>query len=310
MKNNEPFTLVANVIMGDRYEPFFPFCLESVRDAVDLLVLNDNSANPQNPNLKTVRNSRMFNEGKIDLLHTDFKELGGFAGVRNVCLDRVKELISQKKLSTKNLWIMYLDCDEVHSPELITFVKNYLSRLPTSTGIVDGYMYQFILTFDFYTTLERRHNLFFRYDPEIKWERPVHETLINLKGKRLATGYTYNHYGYLLPPDELIKRWELYDKFDGLDFNLKDVREENMLLEKSGECIPFQKGHPRVLNEYIRDFKDNPNPLYRKFQEKTLSNRQNVVRRTLNFLRHINYEVRLKFRDIQAGRLGTKRIEI
>ena len=307
MKNNDHFTLVANVIMGDRPEPFFPFCLESVKDAVDLLILNDNSANPQNPNLKSVRNSRMFNEGKIDLLHSDFKELGGFAGARNLCLDRVKELLAKKKIPHKNLWIMYLDCDEVHPPELINFVKNYLSKLPPTTGIVDGYMYQFILTFDFYTTLERRHNLFFRYDPEIKWERPVHETLVNLKGKRLATGYTYNHYGYLLPPDELMKRWELYDKFNGLDFNLEDVREENMLLEKSVECIPFHKGHPRVLNEYIRDFKENPNPLFQKFQEKTMNNRRNMIRRTLNFLRHVNYELRLKFRDIQAGRMGSRK---
>ena len=300
MKKNGKFTLIANVIIGDRPEPFFGYCLESVKDAVDLLVLNDNSGNPENPNLKIAKKSRLYNEGKLDLIYSDFKKQGGFAGVRNLCLDRVKELIDQGKVSQNNLWILYLDADEVHPPNLTSFVKNFLAKVPPSVGIVDGYMYQFILSFDFYTTLERRHNLFFRYNPDIRWERPVHETLTNLKGQRIATGYTYCHYGYLLPPDDLMKRWELYDQYDGLDFNLEEIKKDDMLMEKSIECIPYSKGHPRVLGEYIREFKKNLNPICKKFQDKVDKNRSNIVRRTINFLRHLNYEIRLKYRDIQV----------
>lgn len=302
MEKSRNFKLAANLIMGDRPEPFLPYCLESIREGVDLAVINDNSNNKENPNLAMVKNSTLYREGRVDLLYSDFKELGGFAAARNLCLDRVKELQDKGDLPLENLWILYLDCDEVHPPGFANFTGDFVANVPPRVGIVDGYMYQFILTFDYYTTLERRHNLFFRFHPEIRWERPVHETLVNLQGERIATGYTYNHYGYMLPPDDLMERWKLYDQFDGLDFNLDQVEKGEMLMEKSALSIPFAKEHPPGLGDYIREFNANLNPLSRKYLEKVEMERKNPGIFVKNLLRHINYEVRLAFRNIQAGK--------
>jgi hypothetical protein len=298
------FKLIANVIMGDRPEPFLPYCLESIKDGIDLVVLNDNSGNPDNPNMVYVKNSTLFKEGKIDIITSDFEKAGGFAGVRNLCLDRVQALIDEGKYTTENLWILYLDCDEVHPPNFKPFVKRFLANVPDSVGIVDGYMYQFILTFDYYTTLERRHNLFFRYHQDIRWERPVHETLIDLKGERIATDYTYPHYGYLLPPEDLMSRWKLYEKYNGLDFDLEKVKKEEMLLEKSDLCIPFTGQHPPCLKEYIEVFKANPFELNKAFMEKINKRRKNPLNVIGSLLRDVNYQVRLKFRRIQAVKYG------
>jgi len=292
--------LVANVIMGDRPEPFLKYCMESIKEAVDLVVLNDNSSNPENPNIPVLKDSSLYKEGKVDILYSDFKKIGGFAAARNICFDRVSELLDKNELPDKDLWILYLDCDEVHPPQLAKFVKDFISNLPEEIGIVDGYMYQFILTFDYYTTLERRHNLFFRFHRDIKWERPVHETLTGLKGKRIATGYTYCHYGYLLSREDLLKRWQLYDKFGGLDFNLDDVDKNNMLMEKSEIAIPYKGGHPTVMKEYIDEFRKNPGQLNQKFTDKIRKLRKNPIFRIKNYLRHLNYELRLWFRDIET----------
>jgi len=290
--------------MGDRPEPFFPFCLESIKDAVDLVVLNDNSGNPENPNLQYVRNSTLYKEGRIELLTSDFEKAGGFAGVRNICLDRVQALVEEGRYTTDNLWILYLDCEEVHPPRFSSFVKVFLSQLPDSVGIVDGYMYQFILTFDYYTTLERRHNLFFRFHKDIRWERPVHETLVNLQGARIATDYTYPHYGYLLPPEDLMNRWKLYEKYDGLDFDLEKVKKEEMLLEKSELCIPYSGEHPPCLKDYIAKFKEHPFELNKAFIQKTNEIRKNPMKVFAALMRDVNYQIRLKFRRIQAAKFG------
>lgn len=291
--------LVANVIMGDRPEPFLKFCMESISEAVDLVVLNDNSDNPDNPNIPVLKKTSLYKNGKVDVLQSNFKEIGGFAAARNICLDRVSELIKKKEIPGENLWILYLDCDEVHPLQLTGYVKDFISHVPGEIGIIDGYMYQFILTFDYYTTLERRHNLFFRFHRDIRWERPVHETLAGLKGKRIATGYTYCHYGYLLSREDLLKRWQVYDKYNGLDFNLKDVDESNMLMEKSALAIPYTKGHPAIMKEYIDEFRRNPGQLNLKFQDKIMKLREDPIFKIKNYLRHLNYELRLRFRDME-----------
>lgn len=295
--------LAANVIVGDRYEPFLPYCLKSVEKALDVIIINDNSNNPQNPNLVNIKESALYKEGRLYLLFSDFKKLGGFHGARNLCLNKTEELIQEGTLSRENLWILYLDCDEVHPPTFYSFVKNYVEKAPEHIGIIDGYMYQFILTFRYYTTLERRHNLFFRYHPKIRWERPVHETLINLQGERAASGYSYFHYGYLLPQEDLMNRWKLYEEYGGLDFDLKKVKENKMLQEKSPLCIPFKGEHPSFLKDFISDYHAGLNPAAKEFEKLNMKHGRNPLLWVKNLTRHYNYELRLAYRKMQFNKL-------
>ena len=153
------------MLMGGKPEPFLAACLDSLYGAVDRIVLNDNSGLPQHANLSVVQQSRLYQAGKIEILPSSFI---GFGPCRELCLVRIREL------AVAGDWIIFVDCDEVHPPQLPTITRSILPYLPAKVGIVDGYFYQFFQFPRFITSLDHRHNLMFRYNPEISWQGQVH----------------------------------------------------------------------------------------------------------------------------------------
>ena len=200
--------VVANTIMGDRPEPFLPYCLESIHDAVDYLVLNDNSGNSNNPNLKYIKDSWIWKEGRVKLLPGLLSELGGFHGARNICLDETNKLGLNG-----DVWVLYLDCDEVHPESLTVLTRRILPVVSDNIGVVEGYFFQFLQSFKYYGSIDHRHNLLFRYNPAIRWIEPIHSKLVNIKGERFVTPYVYFHYGYVYSPENLYRRFELYHEY-------------------------------------------------------------------------------------------------
>lgn len=97
--------VVALTIMGESSQPFLGACLESIKDCVDLVVLNDNSSGKALENLKAVKKSALYRENKIEVLTSEFT---GFAKARNLCLDYIGKL----NFDLKKLWILKLDTDE------------------------------------------------------------------------------------------------------------------------------------------------------------------------------------------------------
>ena len=68
-------------------------------------------------------------------------------------------------------WVIFVDCDEVHYPSLARVTRDLLPGLPEDIGIVDGYCYQIYLSPRLLLSLDRRHNLMFRFRPEIRSNR-------------------------------------------------------------------------------------------------------------------------------------------
>lgn len=293
---------MANAIFGDRPEPFFSSCLASVETAIDFLVANDNSANPDNPNLKVLQESRLYREGKAAIIRTDLSRMSGFDEARNLCLQE-----TGKRFDRKEVWVLYLDCDEVHADGLRELTREFLPRLPWRSAVVDGYFYQFLQSFDYYYSLDRRHNLLFRYHPGLYWEKPIHSELRGIRGGRVPTGYVYFHYGYLFAPENVLKRWRLYKKYDSvpLDLDPESMSQDDPFrdYEKWLYFVRFRGRHPQALSAYARE--GHPEEHLRTFTARVEEHlARHPLHRWIGQARELNWRLRLAFRELQ-GRLAS-----
>lgn len=284
------------MIIGSRPEPFFSSCLASIEEAVDFLVLNDNSGDPDNPNLIAFRNSKLYRESKTTLIQSDLKKLSGFDEARNLCLQE-----TGRRFPDQDVWILYVDSDEVHTPKLRDLTRGLIPKLSLKFGVVDGYFYQFIQSFDYYYTMDRRHNMLVRYRPEIHWKGGVHEKICGISGNRVPTGYLFFHYGYLFTPENVLNRWKLYKHYDGVPYDPDALTRETVFsdfLEKR-IMIPFKGSHPSALAAYHKEGHDERH--LTRFTEALKKNlARSPIRRALARLRSANWKLRLLFRTVQA----------
>ncbi|MBI2251430.1 MAG: hypothetical protein HYU63_01500, partial [Armatimonadetes bacterium] len=234
--------VVASTIISKREEFFLDCVLESVKEAVDLIIINDNSDDKENPNLKIIKNSNLYKQDKVKIL---FNKFNGFDEARNQILDFIKSL------NFKDLWILKLDCDEAHTHELKKITRNILPKLPFYVGGIDCYYYHFIQSFDYYYSIDRRHNFLVRFNSELFWEGRVHEKLKNVQGKILVTPYLFFHYGAVIPRSEVLEKWKLYAYLGDKTFgNLDDS--SYILNYEARFCLKFNKVHPQIMQGKIK----------------------------------------------------------
>jgi len=173
--------IAAHLIVGSREEPFLAAALDAVEGAASVLLVNDNSTG-DSPHARALAESRFGREGRLVVDRTPFEN---FAAARNVCM-RLHEQHDGGN------WVMYLDADEVHG-EPISQIASRLNEVPPDYDFVDGYMWHFFQSLDWYTSIDREM-MFSRYKPGLHWEGAIHEQLVGLTGKRIALPYVYAHF--------------------------------------------------------------------------------------------------------------------
>lgn len=291
--------IIALTIVGKRPEPFLGAALESICDAVDLVVMNDNSQDPASPNAAVARASRLGRDGKIHILPSAFE---GFAAARNRCLDYIRAL------NPGPCWVLKQDADEVHTSALAVVTRQLLPALPPRYAIVDGYFYQFMQGFDYFISMDRRHDLFFRFAPEVRWEGDIHERMIGLSGKRLATPYVFFHYGYAVSQDDVLDKWRLYDQWGDKVYDTAAMAPGRLLDQEAGRCIRFGGRHPGPAEAVIESL---PDPWRGEVSRYTrlVKDRQRGWNSIGNGLRHLNYRARIVWRALQlAAALGGRSV--
>lgn len=231
------------MLMGGKPEPFLAACLDSLYGAVDRIVLNDNSGLQQHANLSVVQQSRLYQAGKIEILPSSFI---GFGPCRELCLVRIREL------AVAGDWIIFVDCDEVHPPQLPTITRSILPYLPAKVGIVDGYFYQFFQFPRFITSLDHRHNLMFRFNPAISWQGQVHEQVVNLTGERLVLPYRYFHYGFLKSHRAISDKWALYGSLGDPVSGAQTAEPLKVICDNARSAVEFFGQHPAVAEAAIK----------------------------------------------------------
>jgi hypothetical protein len=223
------------MLMGAREEPFLAACLDSLYGAVDKIILNDNSGLAQHANLSVVQQSRLFLAGNIEIIPSDFI---GFGPCRELCLVRIREL------AVSGDWIIFVDCDEVHPPQLPVITRSILPYLPAKVGIVDGYFYQFFQFPRYITSLDHRHNLMFRFNPAISWQGQVHEQVVNLTGERLVLPYRYFHYGFLKSHRDISAKWALYGSLGDPVSGAQTADPLKVICDSARTAVEFFGSHP------------------------------------------------------------------
>jgi hypothetical protein len=227
--------MVAGMLLvGQREEPFLEACLESLAPAIDLLVVNDNSPE-RGPNREALERSTLARTGRLHVRPSTFL---GFGPCRMLCLEAFRTLIDRR------WWVLKVDADEVHHDGLPVLTRELLPRLSPHVGIVDGFFLQLCASPRYYLSVDRRHDLLFRFHPDLRYDGQVHERLLHAQGRRIDVPYRFFHYGYVAGTAYVRRRWRQYGELGDAVSGRQAERVEETIDGDARRARPYLGRHP------------------------------------------------------------------
>jgi hypothetical protein len=268
--------------------------LDSIADAVSLLIVNDNAPDPS-PHSSTLAASVFGRMGRLIVDRTPF---AGFDRARNVCMRLHAE-------HSRAPWIAFVDADEVHGPG-IGVIARQLGGLGDEYDFVDGYTWHFFGSFELYTSIERRM-MFYRYRTGVAWKGAVHEHLIGLSGKRIAVPYVYAHYGHTLEPRRHAEKGRHYSSLGAPGNVLREEELEDFDVVRYfapvyPRLLKFDGQHPPAARATVERLRGRLHAHHALTQR--VVGRQPLTVKARNVVRKLNYELRWRSRG--ADPLGRR----
>jgi hypothetical protein len=281
--------VAAHLILGPREEPFLGSLLESLQGACSLMLVNDNSPGPS-PHAATLAASAFARENRLIVDRTPFTD---FATARNVCIRLHHE-------HNAGGWMLFVDADEVHGPQLKRVAQN-LHRVPAGADFIDGYTWHFFQSFDWYRSIERA-KMFIRVTPDLRWEGIVHEKVHGPVGQRIALPYVFGHYGWVLPIERQAAKERLYASLGRPGKMLPPEELDTPDLERSFReewrtVLRFRGAHPPAVRPAIARLCE---ALSAQFEavDRIVPRNQTVADRLHNAFMRANYEQRWRLRAL------------
>lgn len=278
--------IVAMMLVGKKYEPFLGACLESISDAYDYLIVNDNSRGKCPENREVLESSRLFADGRMSIIESDFI---GFAGCRNLCIDHILE----EKMDCK--WLSYIDSDEVHTNALHSVTRGILPRLPDHIGIVESFTYNFFQSLDYFNEVSRRYRQFVRFSPAIRWHGDVHEKLEGTAGKKVSLPYRYFHYGYLADKNDVDKKQQLYASLGDQTTKSQLGRFDDYVHGQLEIVMPYTGKHPAVALDALNMIIATKKEYFHEFESRIPNDALSRLKRRARLQ---SVELRILFRTI------------
>lgn len=288
MSKSSTITIACALCVGSAPEPYLAATLDSIRDAVDGLVLNDNSSGAVSPHDAVLRATAFAARGALRVERSAFVD---FADMRN----RAFGLLAS--LSPRPDWVMWLDADEVHGPRVRRLARDILPSLDGSVGSVDGYTYHFFGTFDWVTDVARRFT-FYRYDPGLRWTNPIHEKVVGLRGRSLVLPYVYHHYGNVAAPVALADKYERYHRLGNVVPPREDPESLDIYLEKIGEVRPYRGSHPPAAAATLASLRREWGPTFERVDAAYRAGRTPLMRARAG-VRGLNENLRVALRGLE-----------
>jgi len=245
MSNSSTFTIACVLCVGATPEPYLAPMLASIRGAVDLLVVNDNSGLERSENVAILEASAFGERGTLRVHQNPFVD---FADMRN------RAFAPLLALETPPDWVLFIDADEIHGEQIEYLVRNLLPRVEPGAGRLDAYTYHFFGTFGWITDVARR-TIFYRFERELRWRNAVHEVPSGMRGGAVVVPYIYHHYGNVVPAALLAEKHRRYTDLG--DPTPRPVRAapNEIFLEQIERVRPYQGTHPRVAQPTIDDIR-------------------------------------------------------
>jgi hypothetical protein len=239
MPKSSTITIACALCVGATPEPYLEAALAAVRDAVDTLVVNDNSGIVRSDNVAVLEASAFAARGSLQVSAQPFVD---FADMRNRAFARLRALPEAPD------WVLFLDADEVHGEQIRYIAREILPRLTPKVGNVDAYTYHFWGTPRWITDVARRF-VFYRYSPDLVWVNPVHEVIENIRGEALVLPYAYHHYGNVVSPALLARKQSQYFALGNRVPRPPTEREatDEIYLAKALEVRPYGGSHPQAV---------------------------------------------------------------
>jgi hypothetical protein len=245
MPKSSTITIACALCVGATPEPYLEAALAAVREAVDVLVVNDNSGLAHSDNIAVLEASAFAGRGALHVAASPFVD---FADMRNRAFAQLRALPEPPD------WVLFLDADEVHGEQIRYIAREILPRLGAKIGNVDAYTYHFWGTPRWITDVARRF-VFYRYAPDLVWVNPVHEVISNLRGEALVLPYAYHHYGNVVPVRLLARKQSQYFALGNRvprppsEFEATD----EMYLAKALDVRPYAAAHPAAVQKTLAE---------------------------------------------------------
>ncbi len=290
MSNSSTVTIACALCVGGARELYLEPALAALADAVDALVVNDNSGLARSDNVATLEASAFAERGALRIARHPFHD---FADMRD------RAFAELRALGTRPDWVLFLDADEVHGEQIRYIAREILPRLGAEYGSVDAYTYHFLGTFGWITDVARRF-IFYRYAPELRWENAVHEKILGLRGKALVLSYAYHHYGNVVPPAMLARKHGRYFELGNPVPKppAADAATAEIYLRKASEVRPYRAPHPRIARATIAalaaEFANEFSPI-----EAGFSARRTAAMRAAAAVRGANEALRVTLRRVE-----------
>jgi hypothetical protein len=295
LKGRKKLKVYASMIVGKRKEIYLESCINSITDAVDEIIINDNSGMERSENREIIEGTRLFAENRVVIIPSTFK---GFGYCRNIPLSYIKE-----NNKGEECWILRLDADEVHTPDLSHFTRSVLPHVPSTIGGLDAYYYKFMSSLDIVVFVERRHQWLVRCAPELKWEGDVHERFVGVTGKQMAIPYVYFDYSYVLG-DVMLEKTKFYETLGDRAYSREELEaldpasylnhEARRAFLFRGEQTPFA----RQIAEELRTIKKED---FERFNRLCLDYLKNPCNWLKSKLRAANLKLRILWRMAQCA---------
>ena len=243
MSKSSTITIACALSVGAAREPYLGAALDAIASAVDVLHVNDNSGMARSDGVTTIERSAFAERGA---LHVERHPFVDFADMRN------RAFASVARADPAPDWMLFLDADEVHGEQVRYIAREILPSLPASVGSVDAYTYHLYGTFAWQSNVARRF-CFYRYDPALRWVNAVHEKIEGLRGRAVVLPYVYHHYGNVVPPAALARKYATYHALGNPvpPPPAEADADVAMFVRRAGMVRPYRAPHPAVVRATI-----------------------------------------------------------
>lgn len=238
--------IAVQLLVGQNPEPFLPYAIRSVIDWVDYWTICNTA--PESPfgkeNEQIIDEELAGKEVRYTELTPDENGHFSFADARNTCLST----------TDPGDFVLILDADDVHYPELEHHVRNALDR---GVDSLTFYFYHLMVYKNIYQYVQPREIVYKNY-PGTHWSKGVHEQLVNEKRFPETNGYHYMHYGYVKSQREVFNRWKFYSDLEGDYTHYEGQNPDTIIEDRIAVCKPLPVQHPPAIAEYISGYADCP----------------------------------------------------